>query len=154
MQSWQLSLSSTDGILLFLHTMGFVSPGNQLLLNDLLDYYGKSGTTEGIHRVDRGVMRVLHTLCEAIDIKIIVKPREMRINSPADICLEVTDCENVRRYGTKETKHDLKYEQWSRKYQCNDLGSVVLCAEQVARLTRILSELRDSYREWRSYMDQ
>ncbi len=154
MQSWQLGLNSTDGILFFLHTMSFVTPDNQLLLDDLLDYYGKSEMTEGIRRIERGIMRVSYTLCEAIDITITIMPREMRINSPADICLEVNDRKGVRQYGAKQTEYEFRYEQWSRKYYCDNLGSVVLCAEQVARLTRTLSELRESYREWQSYMDQ
>ena len=153
MQSWQLSLSATDGVLLFLHTMGFVSPGNQFLLDDLLDYYGKSATTEGIHQIERGKTRVCYTLCDAISLRFVIESREKRINSPADIHLAVNDQKGVRHYGAKQTEYELKYEQWSRKYQCNDLGSVVLCAEQIVRLMHILSELRDGYRDWLSYME-
>ena len=154
MQSWQFGLSSTDGVLLFLHTLGFVSQDNQLLLDDLLDHYGRSATTEGIHRVERGVMRASFTLCDTFVVEITVMPHQMRINSPADLYLKVYDNEGARRYGGKETDHELKYEKWSRKYLCNELGGVELSASQVARIVRILSELNQQYLEWKSYMDQ
>jgi hypothetical protein len=153
MQTWQFGLSKVDEVLLFLHTMGFVSQGNQLQLDDLFDHYGRSATTEGIHRVERGIMRASYELCEVFDIQITTMPQQMRINSPADLQIKVADREGVRQYGAKETEYALKYDKWSRKYLCNELGSVELSANQVVRLVRILSELNQHYLEWKSYMD-
>lgn len=155
MQAWQFNLSYTDTALLFLHTMGFVrDKENQLMFGDLLDYYGRSSIPSEIHQESRGELQATYRFCEAYELITTVLLKEKRIFSTADIKIEVRNLDEVRCFSQSPKSYELKYAQWSRKYRCNELGSVELCAEQVSQLVRILSELREKFRNWDYFMHE
>jgi len=135
--------------------MGFVGDKeNQLLLGDLLDYYGRSSIPSEIHQESRNVLQATYCFCEAYELTVIVTLREKRIYSAADIKIEARALDGIQCFARHAENYDLKYVQWSRKYRCNELGSVELCAEQVSQLVRILSELREAFRNWNYYMNE
>ena len=153
MQNWQINLGFTDSALLFLHTMGFVQDKNWLDFDDLLDYYGRSSSSTEVFYEDRNEIVVTFSFCETYDVQFRAILQEKRPYSPADLMVDLKKSESTRMLLATDTNRKLPFTQWSRKYRCNEFGGVELCAEQVAQIVRILSGLRESYREWRYYID-
>ena len=152
MSALQLNLGFGDSVMFIANLLDFVGEENGQnvwRLNEMLRYYGLSEEPAPSVETCEGVIQNSYLLCDVFKMTLTAS----RGQNGCTLLAGYRDTRAMYVHKRPEWVNQIEPTKWGRKYICPDLGGMEFSSDQVTRVIYELSQLKQSYDEWKYFSE-